>query len=81
MIMQQIVYLIIQTLNKSKVNSHRFKETKNTSHWSKSALQQINFTRNLDPAGNARMCFVLGEVKEIILDFWRGTVKYSSFKF
>lgn len=32
MIMQQIVYLIIHTLNKSKVNSHRFKETKNTSH-------------------------------------------------
>ena len=30
--MQQSVYLIIQTLNKSKVNSHRFKETKNTSH-------------------------------------------------
>ena len=33
------------------------------------AIQQIIFTRNLDHAGNARMFFVAGEVKENILDF------------
>ena len=39
------------------------------------AIQQINFTANLDRAGNIRACFILEEVKEIILDFSQGTVK------
>ena len=38
-------------------------------------IQQINFTANLDRAGNTRVCFILEEAKENILDFSQGTVK------
>ena len=39
------------------------------------AFQQINFTANLDRAGNTRVYFILEEAKETILDFSQGTVK------
>ena len=39
------------------------------------AIQQINFTANLDRAGNTRVYFNLEEAKETILDFSQGTVK------
>ena len=39
------------------------------------AIQQINFTANLDRAGNTRVYFILAEAKETILDFSQGTVK------
>ena len=39
------------------------------------AIQQINFTANLDRAGNRRVYFILEEAKETILDFSQGTVK------
>ena len=39
------------------------------------AIQQINFTANLDRAGNTRVYFILEEEKETILDFSQGTVK------
>ena len=39
------------------------------------AIQQINFTANLDRAGNVRVYFILEEAKETILDFSQGTVK------
>ena len=39
------------------------------------AIQQINFTENLDIAGNTRVYFILEEAKETILDFPQGTVK------
>ena len=39
------------------------------------AIQQINFTANLDIAGNTRIYFILEEVKETVLDFSQGTVK------
>ena len=39
------------------------------------AIQQINFTANLDRAGNTRIYFILKEAKETILDFSQGTVK------
>ena len=39
------------------------------------AIQQINFTANLDRAGNTRVYFILEEAKETILDFSQGTVK------
>ena len=39
------------------------------------AIQQINFTANLDRAGNARVYFILEEAKETILEFSQGTVK------
>ena len=33
------------------------------------AIQQINFTANLDRAGNTRIYFILEEAKETILNF------------
>ena len=33
------------------------------------AIQQINFTANLDRAGNTRVYFILEEARETILDF------------
>ena len=39
------------------------------------AIQQINFTANLDRAGNTRIYFILEEAKETLLDFSQGTVK------
>ena len=41
------------------------------------AIQQINFTANLDRAGNTRIYFILEEPKETILDFSQGTVKFK----
>ena len=39
------------------------------------AIKQINFTGNLDRAGNTRIYFILEEAKETVLDFSQGTVK------
>ena len=39
------------------------------------AIQQINFTANLDRAGNIRVYFSLEEAKEAVVDFSQGTVK------
>ena len=39
------------------------------------AIQQINFTANLDTAVNTRVYVILEEAKETILDFSQGTVK------
>ena len=39
------------------------------------AIQQINFTANLDEDGNTRFYFILEEVKETIFEFSQGTVK------
>ena len=39
------------------------------------SVQQINFTANLDRAGNTRIYFILEEAKETKLDFSQGTVK------
>ena len=39
------------------------------------AIQQINFTENLDRTGNTRFYFIIEEAKETILDFLQGTVK------
>ena len=39
------------------------------------AIHQINFTANLDRAGNTRVYFILEEAKEAILDFSQETVK------
>ena len=33
------------------------------------AIQQINFTANLDRAGNTRVYIILEEAKETVLDF------------
>ena len=39
------------------------------------AIQQINFTANLDRAGNTTMFFIIEEAKETVLDFSQGIVK------
>ena len=39
------------------------------------AIQQTNFTANLDRARNTRVYFILEEAKETTLDFSQGTVK------
>ena len=39
------------------------------------AIQQINFTANLDRTGNTRIYFILEEAKETVLEFSQGTVK------
>ena len=43
------------------------------------AIEQINFPRNLDGAGNTTMFFIIEEVKGIILEFFQRTVncKYN----
>ena len=39
------------------------------------AIQQINFTANLDREGNTTTFFTTEEAKETILDFSQGTVR------
>ena len=39
------------------------------------AIQQINFTANLDKAENTGIFFILEEAKETALDISQGTVK------
>ena len=39
------------------------------------AIQQINFTANLDRAGNTRIYFILEEAKETVLNLSHGTAK------
>ena len=39
------------------------------------AIQQINFTANLDRTGNTTMFFIIEEANETALEFSQGTVK------
>ena len=39
------------------------------------AIQQIDFTANLNRAGNTRMFFFIEEAEETVLNFSQGTVK------
>ena len=39
------------------------------------AIEQINFTANLDRANNARFYFILEETKENVFEFSQRTVK------
>ena len=39
------------------------------------AIQQINFTANLDLAENTTMFFIIEEAKETVLNFSQGNVK------
>ena len=39
------------------------------------AIQQINFTANLDRAGNTAIFFIIEEAQETVLDVSQGTVK------
>ena len=46
-----------------------------TLHAESRAIQQINFTANLDRDGNRTVFFIIEEAKEIVLNFSQGTVK------
>ena len=39
------------------------------------AIQQINFTANLDRGGNTTIFFIIEDAKETVLDFSQGTAK------
>ena len=39
------------------------------------AIQQINFTANLDREGNTTMFFIVEKAKETVFEFSQGTVK------
>ena len=39
------------------------------------AIQQINFTANLDSAGNTAIFFIIEEARKTVLDVSQGTVK------
>ena len=39
------------------------------------AIQQINFTGNIERDGNTEMLFTIEQAKEIILDFSQGIMK------
>ena len=39
------------------------------------ANQQINFTANLERAGNTTMFFIIEQAKETVFEFSQGTVK------
>ena len=39
------------------------------------AIQQINFTANLDRAGNSRLYFIADKAKQTVFEFSQGTVK------
>ena len=43
------------------------------------AIQQFNFTGNLDRAEGATMFFIVEEAKETVLDFSQRTVKVHTF--
>ena len=45
------------------------------------AIQQTNFTGNLDRDGNTQFFFIIEEVKETFLLFSKGTVKILWFYF
>ena len=39
------------------------------------AIQEINFTENLERAGSTTIFFIIGEAKKTLLDFSQRTVK------
>ena len=47
----------------------------NELHADPKAIQQINFTANLDRAGNTTMFFIIEEAKETIFEFSQDTIK------
>ena len=45
------------------------------------AIQQTNFTANLDRAENTRIYFIFEKAKEAVLDFLQETVKFLRMQF
>ena len=44
------------------------------------AIQQVNFTANVDRAGNTTIFFITEETKETVFEFSQGTVKFCKYK-
>ena len=44
-------------------------------HADPKTIQQINYTLNLDRAGNTTLFFIIEEAKETVLDFSQGTLR------
>ena len=74
MITQQDVYQIIPILKYYELIVIDLSKQQKLGVASK-AIQQINFTGNLDRAEGATMFFIIEEAKETVLDFSKGTVK------
>ena len=62
------------------INCNRFKQTAKA-RCDPKAIQQINFTGNLDRVEDSRMSFVIEEARETASDFSKGTVKVLWFYF
>ena len=45
------------------------------------AIQQINFTANLNRDGNTRFCFIIEEAKKTVFEFSQGIVKVLSMQY
>ena len=45
------------------------------------AIQQVNFTGNLEKGGNTTVLFIIEETKETILNFSQGNVRVLQFYF
>ena len=45
------------------------------------AIQQVNFTANLDRDGNTTILFIIQEAKETIFEFSQGTIKVLLMQF
>ena len=45
------------------------------------AIQQIDFTANLDREGNTTMFFIIKKAKETVAEFSQGTVKVLGMQF
>ena len=64
-----------QPIKNDKVTYENIRKIATVSRDDLKAIQQFNFTANLDRAGNARFCFILEEAKETAFECSEGTIK------
>ena len=74
MIIQLILYQTIPNLKILKKDCSALSKQQALDS-DRKAIQQINFTANLDHAVNTGIQFILEEEKEAVLDFSQGTAK------
>ena len=72
-IITQLVVYYIFIFKKKLIITDLSKQQALDAH--RQAIQEVNFTANLDRAENKRIYFILEEAKETALDFSQGTVK------
>ena len=61
-------------LNNTSINFSDFGSKQQAPDADPKAIQQIDFTVNLDKAGNTRFYFILEEAEETVFKFSQGTV-------